>query len=306
MEIRESVESADPPTTGLGMAQLNRQFNVTQWIGGSRAVFSADENAVGGRPYLDIVEIQMGRPFREQAIDLELGKADVVQLDPSEPRRGVGRRVWSSSPIHILVLVFGSRIDDVRVREALALSVDRTAIHNVLLQRQGEVSGALLPQWLSGYAFLFPANQDLPRARALVTSLPPPSRTLSFAVAEPSARRIGDRIALDARDVGLTLVPAGANPNADVRLVEARIASADPAIALAGVASKLGFPEPARTDTPEALYAAERNLLEGFRVIPLFHLPDIYGVGSRVRGSPGISPLGEWQFENLWLEPGRP
>ena len=44
------------------------------------------------------------------------------------------------------------------MREAVALSIDRTAIHNVLLQKQGEISGALLPRWLSGYAFLFPAN----------------------------------------------------------------------------------------------------------------------------------------------------
>ena len=38
----------------------------------------------------------------------------------------------------------------------------------MLLQRQGEVSGALLPQWLSGYAFLFPTATDLARARALL------------------------------------------------------------------------------------------------------------------------------------------
>ena len=50
------------------------------------------------------------------------------------------------------------------------------------------------------------------------------------------------------------------------------------------------------------MYRAERALLEGFRVIPLFHLPDVYGVGPRVKGGPGISPLGEWRFENLWLE----
>ena len=31
------------------------------------------------------------------------------------------------------------RIEDARVREAVALAVDRTAIHNVLLQRQGDV-----------------------------------------------------------------------------------------------------------------------------------------------------------------------
>jgi ABC-type oligopeptide transport system substrate-binding subunit len=54
------------------------------------------------------------------------------------------------------------------------------------------------------------------------------------------------------------------------------------------------------------LYAAESALLEGFRVIPLFHLPDAYGVSPRVKGGPGITPLGEWRLANLWLEGGRP
>jgi ABC-type oligopeptide transport system substrate-binding subunit len=58
--------------------------------------------------------------------------------------------------------------------------------------------------------------------------------------------------------------------------------------------------------SPEQNYAAERALLEGFRVIPLIHLPDVYGVGPRVKGGPGISPLGEWRFEDLWLEGARP
>ena len=41
-------------------------------------------------------------------------------------------------------------------------------------------------------------------------------------------------------------------------------------------------------------------------MVPLFHLPDVYGVAPRVKGGPGISPLGEWRFENVWLEGGRP
>ncbi len=66
------------------------------------------------------------------------------------------------------------------------------------------------------------------------------------------------------------------------------------------------FPEPLRAETPAALYLSERALLEGYRVIPLVHLPDIYGVSPRVRGGPGITPLGEWHFGDLWLEAQRP
>jgi hypothetical protein len=94
--------------------------------------------------------------------------------------------------------------------------------------------------------------------------------------------------------------------NADVALVELRIASADPAKALAEIAATTGLPAPPRTETPEQGYAAERALLDGFRIIPLIHLADVYGVGPRVKGGPGIAPNGEWRFDNLWLERARP
>ena len=300
VEIRGTIENPDTPTPGAGA------FAISRWEAGRSAVYEAVDNAPGGRPFLDSVEIQMARPLRDQSIDLELGKADIVELGPNELRRQpAGRRVWSSAPVRLLALVFGPRIEDARIREALALAVDRSAIHSVLLQRQGEVSGALLPQWLSGYAFLFPVAADITKARTLVAAVPAAARTLSVGVDDAASRPIAERVALNARDAGLTLLPQPAPQGADVRLVEVRIASADPARALALLAVSLGLPEPLRVDSLEALLAAERALLEGFHVIPLIHLPDVYGVGPRVKGGPGLSPLGEWRFENLWLEGGR-
>jgi len=307
VELRAPFETPDPPQSGPGMPDLAGPFAITRWEAGRRAVFTADENCPTGRPFLDSIDIQLARPLRDQSIDMELGRADLVESGPGDPRRQTpGRKAWSSAPVRLIALVFSSRMDDARVREALALSVDRSAILNVLLQRQGEISGALLPQWLSGYAFLFPAAADMPRARALVAALPPAARALTLSYEEAAARPIAERIALNARDAGLALTVAAPNTNADVRLVEVRVASLNPMGALAGVAAGLGLPAPAAADTPEALYAAEHALLEGFRVVPLFHLPDVYGIGPRVRGGPGITPLGEWHFENLWLEGARP
>ena len=189
IEIHEAFEKPEAMAPPAG-------FVLASWEAGRRAVFTADENAASGRPYLDSIEIQMGRPLRDQSTDLELGKADVVELGPNELRRQVaGRKVWSSSPVELMALVFGPRVEDERVREALALAVDRGAIHSVLLQRQGEVSGALLPQWLSGDAFLFAPAFDVARARSLVTALGAPARTISLAVNDASLRPIADRIA---------------------------------------------------------------------------------------------------------------
>jgi hypothetical protein len=302
VEVREAVESPDPPDTGPTLAQLGGAFAITRWEAGHRAIYTAEENAPGGRPFLDRVDVQMALPLRERAIGL--GRADVVELAPNELRLVTGdQRIWTSSPVRVIALVFGPRVDDARVREALALAVDREKIHNVLLRSQGEISGALVPQWISGYAFLFPAAPDLARARSLAAAAPATMRTLTLAAED---KVMADRIALNARDAGIAVTTVAANANADVRLVQLRVLSSDPARALAGMAMTLGLPEPPHAGGPEGLLAAEKSLLEGFRVVPLFHLPDIYSVSPRVKGGPGITPLGEWRFENLWLEGGRP
>jgi hypothetical protein len=298
--LRVETRQAPPSPEVLGTP---KGFVLSIWEAGRRAVFTADDNAAGGRPFLDTVEIQLARSLRDQSVDLELGKADVVELGPNEQRRlGPGRTVWSSSPVRLMALVFGPRVEDARVREALALAVDRTAIHSVLLQRQGEISGALLPQWLTGYAFLFGTSADVPRARALVAGLPAAARSLTLAAEDPSARPIADRVSVNARDASLMVSVVPPTGNADVRLVEVRIPFADTPHALASVAAALGLSEPPRAASPEEWYAAERWLLEGFRAIPLFQLPDVYGAAPRVKGGPGITPLGEWRFDSLWVE----
>jgi peptide/nickel transport system substrate-binding protein len=305
VEVRLPGDSADPPQIGPGVANLPGSFSISEWEAGRRAVYEASDSAPGGRPFLDRVEVVLARPLRDQSVDLDLGKADVVELGPNELRRpAAGRKTWVSAPVRVLALAFGARIDDARVREALSLAVDRGAIHRVLLQQQGEISGALLPQWLSGYAFLFPAAADIPRARTLVAGVPAQARILTLAVDDPAMRPIAERIALNARDVGLSV--SVVQGTADARLTEIRIVSSDPARSLMVLAAALGANPPARTTLSEGLYAAEKTLLEGFRVVPLFHLPDVYGVSPRVKGGPGISPLGEWRFENLWMEGGRP
>jgi hypothetical protein len=293
VEIRESPPS--PEVFGMP-----KGFVLTTWEAGRRAVFTADENAPGGRPFLDNVDIQLARSLRDQSVDLELGKADVVELGLAELRKQTaGRRVWPSAPVRLMALVFGPRIADARVREALALAVDRSAIHSVLLQKQGEVSGA---QWITGYAFVFGATADVAKAQALVAALAPADRTLSLAVDEAANRSIADRIQLNARDAHLAVSIVPGTANADVRLVETRIPSADAPHALASVAIAFGLNEPAPARNPEEQYLAERALLDGYRVIPLFHLPDVYGAGPRVQGGPAIDQLGEWRFDSLWLE----
>lgn len=301
VEVREPVELADPPTSGR-LADPLPAFQISRWEPGRRAVFTADDNAPGGRPFVDTVEVEFGRPHRDQALDLEVGKADLVEAGQAELRRI--RRVWASQPVRLVVLVAGPRLPDA-VRQSLALAIDRAPIHSGLLQRQGDATAALLPQWMTGYAFMFPTQPDLVKARALVAPLPNPARVFSIGYdpAVPQARAIADRVALNARDAGLMAAVVGQG-NADLRLVEVRLGGPEPAVALAGVAAALGLGEVGRAATPEALYNEERALLDGARVIPLFHLPELYGAGPRVRTwlAPAIGKMGDWRLESVWLE----
>jgi len=87
----------------------------------------------------------------------------------------------------------------------------------------------------------------------------------------------------------------------DMRLVRQRITSPDPAAALSALLDSLGEPIPA-LDTPQQAYAAERAPIDAFRVIPLVHVTESYGLGPQVRD--WMAPRwGGWRLEDVWLEP---
>ncbi|HET7840664.1 MAG TPA: ABC transporter substrate-binding protein, partial [Terriglobia bacterium] len=261
-------------------------FRLSEWNSGHHATLTANDEYWDGRPYVDTVEVAMGRAYRDQLIDLELGRADVVQLAIDELRRAAQEnlRTVASSPVELMAILFSPgkpSTDDARLRQALALSIDRTAIRDVLLQKQGEPAGGLLPGWLSGYEFLFPAQQDPAAAKKLRAQLPASaSLTLGYDADDSLARAVVERVALNARDIGLTVRPASYNSdsakNVDARVVIEPPITANFREALAGTAEWLHEPVAqlrAKSATTSEAYEIERALLADARVIPLFHLP---------------------------------
>jgi peptide/nickel transport system substrate-binding protein len=180
-----------------------------------------------------------------------------------------------------------------RVREALALSIDRATIHTVLLQRQGVPTGAVLPQWLSGYAFLFPSGRDLDKARELAAGGSPV--TIGYDPADATARLLTERIAVNAREAGITVRPTPGS-SAAARIIRMSVSSADPSQALESIREKMNF------QAAGTLYAVESAMIRSHLIIPLFHVPEIYGLGPRVRGW-APSRWGGWNLESIWLAP---
>ena len=285
-------------------------LTVTQWDPGRRLVLVAREDYWAGRPFVDSIEIDLGKSIRDQMLSLDLGKTDVIEVAPEQARRAAaeGRRIESSAAAEIMALVFARERqipEEGRLRTALALSIDRSSLNNVLLQGGGEPAGGLLPNWLSGYAFLFPTDVDLPKANQMRGNVRQASPwTLGYDGADPVARVMAERIALNAHDAGLILQPTD-SATADLRLVRIPITGCNAHLALAELAASLGLGLPqAKADadsaSPEDLYTTESMLLQSQRVIPLLHLRVSYGVSARVRNWT-MGRDGTWRLPDVWL-----
>ncbi len=301
---------------GGGKLAGSGPFAINRWDPGKKLTLTARDDYWGGRAFVDAIEIEMGKSFREQMIALDLGKVDVVEVAPDQARHTVseGRRVQSSAPAEWMALVFSrdsQSAEETKLRQALALSIDRTAINDVLLQGGGEPAGTFLPKWLTGYAFLFPTAVDLERARQIRSEAGGgPGWTLASDASDPLARVIAARVVLNARDAGVVLLEPSALPTnskaADIRLVRIPLPSLDARVALSELAAGLALPSPKFEGDPSySLYAAESALLQSQRVIPLVHLRTATALGRNVMGWQE-HPDGSWRLQNVWLEAGKP
>jgi peptide/nickel transport system substrate-binding protein len=287
-------------------------FLVAEFQPGKRLRLVANEESWAGRPFPDAIEIEYGKSLRDQAIALELDKADLIEEAPQASytaQQNISSTV--SLPVELVALVFtaNSKVLDPRLREALALAIDRKPIQSVLLKGAGEPAASILPNWMTGYAALFSAEANPQRARMLLADLRQPSLNLSYDPRDPQAQLIAERTALNAREVGLA-IRVSLSGSEDGRLMRIVLPSPEPGTSLVEAARQLGVSQPSLATTPggdslEDLYRAERGLLDGYTVIPLFHLPVASGIGVHVRRlQPDES--GQWNgsgpsLADVWL-----
>lgn len=297
----------------------------------NRLRFIANEDCWAGRPFLNQIDVTLGLPPLRQLLDLQLGRADLIELSPELVRRATQEnlRVWSSSPTTLYFLKFDDSqpvSSDAKLRQVFSLSLDRSTMAGVLLQKQAEPASALLPQWLSGYAFLFTMETNLERAKELRAALPlnltasgDPLR-LRVETSGDLAKLLGDRVAINVRQAGVMLQVSGrvqrrtaenfsATNSSDspvgLHLIGWRYSSLSPRLELEMLSSAL-----ARVDaSPSSLsgsdldssYSAEHKLLEEQRILPLIALPEFVGISSNVRDWMP-SRWGAWHLADVWLD----
>lgn len=275
-------------------------FRLVKWEAGRRAVLEANEDYTGGRPFLDTVEFTVAGPH---AAPYQLSSADVWELPVGISRRLIpdGMRVWTSAALDLVALWL--KPPAAALRDALSLSIDRTAIVNVLTQKRGEPAFGLLPQWLSGYEFVFETPLDPARAHEALKETKPAVSTLTYDPADPLLRSIAGRVAVNARDAGITLQVSPQTTAAAIELRHIRLDCMDATRALREISGRPNFGD---LSSPEALYHAEKSVIDEDRIVPLAHVPQVFGIGPRVHVA-GIGGLPSCDLldtiPNFWLSP---
>jgi MarR-like DNA-binding transcriptional regulator SgrR of sgrS sRNA len=286
-------------------------FHIVDWQPGKELTLGAEENCWRGRPFFDGIEVELGRSFHDQMTALQLGRAELIEVAPEQTRHvsQAGQVLMSSVPMELLALVFAqdaSSPEETSLREALGWSVERGSMRDVLLQGAGQATGSILPGWMSGYGFVFPAMADLGKARSLRGHVHAvPNWKLAYDSSDPVNRLLSERISLNARDAGLSLQPTPAS-NTDLRLVRIPIASSDPWIALQNVLAAAGLPLlSSKGQSIEDLYAAEAATLVTRRIIPLVHLPVSYASATNLKNW-SLRVDGSLNLSDAWVESAKP
>ena len=264
--------------TGTGAFQVN---------GFNNGILSliANDTCWQGRPFVDSIEIHARRSISDQRLDLTAGRADVVEIPAEELRQATQQHlsVIASEPLGLLALQLSDigALANPNLRAAIAQAVDRSALANVIFQKEGQVAASLLPQSFSGYAFLFPAERDLGKAQQLRGGITVPVLTLR-SEGDSAMQLAGQRIALNLHEAGFNAQQASTSQRADLTLRLIPIQAAEPAAMLEEILRAQGRPVSIDAD-PLAEYKAEREFLDRKTLVPLLHLPLAYALSPRVR-----------------------
>ena len=292
-------------------------FKISSWQPGKLLTLQANEQFREGRPFVDAIGIIMGRAAGDRILDLELNKTDLARLPAQEARHAAERgvRISQSQPDELLAIVFLEPRTAKVVGQALSLSIDRSSIVNFLLQKVGEPSGALLPQWSSGTSFLFSTSADVPRAKELWSQITPSRHiVLGYDSADPLEQSVAERIVVNAKEAGIPLSAAvsGSNKSAnlDARLVRVRMSETKPGPALNSLLQSFdslgsgAFKMKALSDSASSqdIYNREREILNEFRIVPVVWLPQVYGLSVRVRNWTTPLPGKTWALADVWLD----
>ena len=137
-DLREGPFNREPIGTG--------PFRVVEWNAGESITLEANENYFRGRPCLDRLVIRILPDQQAQVAALQTGEVDFI---PNIPGTSVELfednsdftmiRAETDSLFHMMINLSNEKYQDVRVRQALMMAIDRQAVVDIVRQGYGVV-----------------------------------------------------------------------------------------------------------------------------------------------------------------------
>lgn len=174
--VNKSFVEAAGDQYGVSAWDGTGPFRVVEWVRDSHVkVVRNDHYWQEGKPYLDAIEFRVIPEPSTQLAAYQTGEVDLL-LEPAFGQISVFQRLpdtivmQSPSPAESL-LVFRTQIapmDDVRVRRAISLAIDRQALVDVVLGGRGNPGGPVFPPFHWAYNPDLVVERDVDQARALL------------------------------------------------------------------------------------------------------------------------------------------
>lgn len=277
---RSAISGSPAQPVGTGFFQVSQSS-------GNTVVLTANDSCWQGRPFLDQITITFHRTIRDQWLDLTLGRADIVEV-PAEQRKQAEQQhltVITSKPVSVLALQLSDSgtLASPNLRSAIAYAVDRSAVYNVIYQKQGQIAASLVPNTVSGYGFLFPVDRDVNKANQARGGLN--TSTISLSAAGDGLMQLtAQRLALNLREAGFNvrIDAPGSAKYSDIMLRTLPVAGSEASGVLGRLLLAAGQQPAVSGQDPQFSFRSEQDILNQHLIIPLIDLPRAYAISGRV------------------------
>lgn len=203
-------QSGDRFTSAVGTGP----YRFVEYRSGDRLVVERHAGYWGGAPTPPGIVFRVIAESGTRVAALERGEVDIAYNYPVDQigrlRGNPSAFVFSKPTVRIAVVGFKVNrkpVDDVRVRQALAMSINRPEINNQLLGGRGRVANTILAPAVFGYAkSVSPPAYDPGRARQLLAESGQSSLRLAFGSSNgrfQNDRQIGEAVAAYFEQVGV-------------------------------------------------------------------------------------------------------
>jgi oligopeptide transport system substrate-binding protein len=137
----------------------NGPFRLAEWVTEKQMIFTPNPNYHGSAPGVDRLEVNMIRQESTALSAFEAGELDMVEVPVAELGRvradpQLSRQLQANaelSTMHLRLSVQIKPLDDVRMRQAFALAIDRETLCNKVLPGIGQPAYQFLPPNMLGY-----------------------------------------------------------------------------------------------------------------------------------------------------------